>query len=245
MTEIVAEVAVGGTCPYCRAPFEPDDEVVACPGCATRHHADCLQENGGCTVFGCSQAPAEEPKISVSAQELVPPGQPAPRPQNAPSFLNLSGPLAPIQTGETPQTLTPPPEPAAEPPAPVRPAAPPASPTPPPPRPAGAPPPPRPQPVLHTAHAPVMTYPTFGGYAAPPPPIYSYTPRKSRVVFVLLAVFLGAFGGHNFYAGYVKKGVIQLCITLFSCFFGGVVSWIWAIVEACMVDCDEDGIAFV
>jgi TM2 domain-containing membrane protein YozV len=90
-----------------------------------------------------------------------------------------------------------------------------------------------------------MTFPTFGGYAAPPPEIYSYTPRKSRVVFVLLAVFLGAFGGHNFYAGYVKKGVIQLCITLFSCFFGSLISWVWAIVEACMVDRDEDGIAFV
>ncbi len=55
------------------------------------------------------------------------------------------------------------------------------------------------------------------------PPVFDgYEPRKSRVVFVLLAVFLGAFGGHNFYAGYVKKAVIQLCITLFSCFTGVV-----------------------
>jgi TM2 domain-containing membrane protein YozV len=103
----------------------------------------------------------------------------------------------------------------------------------------------RPPGVIHSDHSPTMTYPTFGGYAAPPPAIHSYTPRKSRVVFVLLAVFLGAFGGHNFYAGYVKKGVIQLCITLLSCFFGSVVSWIWAIAEACMVDRDNDGIAFV
>ena len=98
---------------------------------------------------------------------------------------------------------------------------------------------------FQTSHVPVISYPTFAGYAPPPAPIHSYEPRKSRVVFVLLAVFLGAFGGHNFYAGYVKKAVIQLCITLFSCFTGSFISWIWAIVEACMVNRDDDGIAFV
>ena len=61
----------GASCPYCRTAFESDDAIVACSGCQTEHHADCLQENGGCTVFGCSQAPAEEPKISVSDQDLV------------------------------------------------------------------------------------------------------------------------------------------------------------------------------
>ena len=57
--------------PTAATAFESDDEIVACSGCQTEHHADCLQENGGCTVFGCSQAPAEEPKISVSDQDLV------------------------------------------------------------------------------------------------------------------------------------------------------------------------------
>jgi TM2 domain-containing membrane protein YozV len=110
----------------------------------------------------------------------------------------------------------------------------------------GAPPPPPAMSGFQTSHVPVISYPTFGGYAPPPPaPISGYEPRKSRVVFVLLAVFLGAFGGHNFYAGYVKKAVIQLCITLFSCFTGSFISWIWAIVEACMVNRDDDGIAFV
>ncbi len=99
---------------------------------------------------------------------------------------------------------------------------------------------------LHTSHVPVMTYPTFGGYAPrDPAPIDSYARRKSRVVFVLLAIFFGAFGGHNFYAGYVKKAVIQLCITVLSCFAGLFVSWIWAIVEACVVNQDDDGVAFV
>ncbi len=95
-----------------------------------------------------------------------------------------------------------------------------------------------------------MTYPafapTFAGYAPPAPGVIpAYVPRKSRVVFVLLAVLLGAFGGHNFYAGHVKKAVIQLCITVFSCFLASPVSWIWAVVEACIVDRDDDGVAFV
>jgi TM2 domain-containing membrane protein YozV len=212
----------GASCPYCRTAFEPDDEIVACSGCETKHHADCLQENGGCTVFGCSHAPAEEPKISISGHDLVSGAHPqVPPSAQTHSFLNLS---------EQPP-----------PPAPLAPA-----PTPPPPRPLGTPPPPPTMGGFQTSHVPVVSYPTFSGYAPPPPgPISSYEPRKSRVVFVLLAVFLGAFGGHNFYAGYVKKAVIQLCITLFSCFTGSFISWIWAIVEACMVNRDDDGIAFV
>ncbi len=203
------------TCPYCRTPFVEDDDVVPCTACATKHHADCLEENGGCTVFGCSQAPAEEPKISVSNQDLRPASREEARPPAPPSsFLNLS---------------------AAEPPSsPAQRVA-----TPPPPRPAGATPP------AGVSQPAVMTYPTFAGYAPPPPSPDRYTPRKSRVVFVLLAVFLGGFGGHNFYAGYIKKAVIQLCITVFSCFIGSFVSWIWAIVEACVVDRDDDGVAFV
>jgi TM2 domain-containing membrane protein YozV len=191
----------GSTCPYCRCSFEAEDEIITCAGCATRHHRDCLQENGGCTVFGCSQAPTEEPKINVTRQDMTSEMQP----EAAAS--------------------TPPPPPVGN----------------------APPPPPRldmapiymdlPQAVPHL---------TFAGYAPrllePPSP---YAARKSRVVFVLLAVLLGAFGGHNFYAGYVKKAVIQLCITLLSCFAGCFISWIWAIVEACTVDRDDDGIAFV
>jgi TM2 domain-containing membrane protein YozV len=211
---------MSASCPYCRTVFETDDAIVACSGCQTKHHADCLEENGGCTVFGCSQAPAEESKISVSDQDLVSGTHPqVPPPVHPHSLLNLS---------ETP----PPPTPLAR------------TPTPPPPRPSGAPPPAMSR--FQTNHAPVTSDLTFAGYAPRlPGPVNSYEPRKSRVVFVLLAVFLGAFGGHNFYAGYVKKAVIQLCITLFSCFIGSFISWIWAIVEACVVNRDDDGIAFV
>jgi TM2 domain-containing membrane protein YozV len=68
---------------------------------------------------------------------------------------------------------------------------------------------------------------------------------KTRVVFVLLGIFLGVFGVHNFYAGYVKKGTIQLCLSLLTCFYGAVISWVWAIIEICVTSKDADGTQFV
>src|ERR1700756_1593630 len=63
-------------CPYCRAPFESEDELISCEACATPHHADCYAENGGCTVFGCSRAPVGEPKISISNSDFSDVAQP-------------------------------------------------------------------------------------------------------------------------------------------------------------------------
>ena len=48
---------------------------------------------------------------------------------------------------------------------------------------------------------------------------YSGSERKSGVAYALLAWFLGIFGAHNFYAGYTKRAIIQLLITLFSWIF--------------------------
>jgi TM2 domain-containing membrane protein YozV len=207
-------------CPYCRAPFEPDEPVVTCEACSTPHHADCYEENKGCTVFGCAKAPSDEPAISVTTTEIATPG-----------------------------------------PATVAPAS--ARPTPPPPPRAGVstsvPPPPRigadgspGTPIYVGFNNDATRYITparvfsFAGYNDSPSAITpSYVPRRSRLTFILLGVLLGAFGGHNFYAGYTKKAVIQLLLTVLSCFFGGVISWIWAIVEVCIVTQDDDGIAFV
>jgi TM2 domain-containing membrane protein YozV len=59
-------------CPYCRAPFDDvNGQAIECEGCGTPHHADCYEENGGCTVFGCSKAPGEEPKVAVSVPEVA------------------------------------------------------------------------------------------------------------------------------------------------------------------------------
>jgi TM2 domain-containing membrane protein YozV len=109
-------------------------------------------------------------------------------------------------------------------------------------------PPPPPPPIAGTGVAPPPQ-------AGPVPqtqqasnslPYYYVTPQpKTRVIFALLGIFLGAFGVHNFYAGYVKKGTIQLCVTLLSCFYASLVSWVWAIIEICTVNKDSDGTQFV
>lgn len=67
------------------------------------------------------------------------------------------------------------------------------------------------------------------------------TPAKSKTAFVVLAIFLGSLGIHNFYVGRVKQGVIQLLITLISLGILSFVSWIWAIVEICTVNADANG----
>jgi TM2 domain-containing membrane protein YozV len=68
-------------------------------------------------------------------------------------------------------------------------------------------------------------------------------PPKSRLAYILLALFLGGLGIHNFYAGYSGKGVAQLLLTLLL-FWTIVVPigvWIWIIVEMCTVDHDALG----
>src|SRR5690348_12055522 len=73
-----AAVMSAAVCPYCRAKISEEDVSLACEGCGTPHHADCYTENGGCTIFGCSRAPADEPKMQVSTPELMAVGTQAP-----------------------------------------------------------------------------------------------------------------------------------------------------------------------
>ncbi len=74
----------------------------------------------------------------------------------------------------------------------------------------------------------------------------SETPAKQRIVYILLALFLGTLGVHNFYAGRTGVAVTQLLITL-------LLGWlvlplaavgIWVIVEMCTVTKDASGRAF-
>lgn len=86
--------------------------------------------------------------------------------------------------------------------------------------------------------------------SAPATPQYHSTPSqhhpdaKDRVAYVLLAVFLGGIGIHNFFAGYTSRAVAQLLICLLTCGIGGIVTSIWAIVEACTVTQDANGVRF-
>jgi TM2 domain-containing membrane protein YozV len=67
---------------------------------------------------------------------------------------------------------------------------------------------------------------------------------KSKISFILLGLFLGAVGGHNFYAGYTSKAIIQLCLTVFTLGYGSPMAWIWAVIEICIVDRDSKGVQF-
>jgi TM2 domain-containing membrane protein YozV len=51
---------------------------------------------------------------------------------------------------------------------------------------------------------------------------------KSRVVLLLLALFLGAFGAHRFYVGKIVSGIamIVLLISGYAIFFFGIYYWI-------------------
>jgi TM2 domain-containing membrane protein YozV len=215
-------------CPYCRSEVQDAaGDRKDCPGCGTPHHADCFAENGGCTVFGCSAAPADEAKVTVTGTDLM--GNVVTRQVTPP----VSRPAVSLGAGFTTfhAPVPQPAAPAAEAPAPFEPA---------------VPPPPPPMAGTGVAPPPQVEGPAPGAYAAGPlVNDYSAAQPKTRVVFVLLGVFLGVFGVHNFYTGYVKKGTIQLCLTLLTCFYGAAVSWIWAIVEICVVNQDAEGTQFV
>jgi TM2 domain-containing membrane protein YozV len=196
-------------CPYCRMPFdEASPPRIFCTSCGMPHHEDCYQENGGCTVFGCKCAPADDPKLQVSqsdlsavsipVQQYVPAmQQPVSAPRSQPS--RYGGPLGLSQAAAT---------------APAHVAA------------------PVPSPISAPA-----------SYAHAAAPLYGRS-HKSRTTYIVLGIFLGAFGVHNFYAGYVGRAVGQLCLTVLTLGYLGIASWIWAIVEICIVEKDSTGLRF-
>ena len=186
-------------CPYCRTNIDAGDAPQICEGCGVAHHADCYAENGGCTIFGCSRAPGDEPKVSVSTPELA-----------------AETPAVPVEP-----RLPPPPPPGLIPP-----------------------------PVTTSDLQPVanrVVPSMFGGFASGdtsgPDESQVHEPRK-RTSYIMLGALLGAFGAHNFYAGYHKKAGIQLAITLLTLGLGSPMSWLWAVIDICTIDRDVRGVQF-
>jgi len=222
---------VNPICPYCRTEVgDAEGERKDCPGCGTPHHADCFAENGGCTIFGCAEAPSDEAKVTVAGTDLM--GNVVTRQTPAPAPAPVSRPGLSLGAGyttfrapayEPPQT---PPQPTAD---------------------AGStqiPPPPLAGPG--TAPSPqAVPGPFVRQHQSALAAYYPVAQPKTRVIFVLLGIFLGGLGIHNFYAGYIKKATIQLCITVLTCFYGAAISWPWAIIEICTVNKDADGTEFV
>ena len=66
---------------------------------------------------------------------------------------------------------------------------------------------------------------------------------KSKLTAGLLGIFLGLFGVHNFYLGFIGKAVIQLVVSILGIFLacvmiGGLMifgMWIWGLVEGIMI----------
>lgn len=56
--------------------------------------------------------------------------------------------------------------------------------------------------------------------------------RKSKSTAGILGIVLGCLGVHNFYLGFIKKGVIQLILT---CIGLGFISFIWGLIEGIVI----------
>jgi hypothetical protein len=70
------------------------------------------------------------------------------------------------------------------------------------------------------------------------------TDPKNRTTFILLGALLGMLGAHNFYAGYTRKGALQLGISVLTLGFGSPMSWVWAVIDICTVGQDSHGVQF-
>jgi hypothetical protein len=188
-------------CPYCRTKIGAEDGPMVCEGCGTAHHADCYAENRGCTIFGCSKAPGDEPKVSVSTPELVV--------AVAPAAVVAGDRLPPPPPGVVVPSATT-------------------------------------QDLHEVANRVVPSM--FGGFSAYADAGLAQEPAaelpKSRTSYIILGALLGAFGAHNFYAGYHKKAGIQLAITVLTLGFGSPMSWMWAVIDICTIDRDCRGVQF-
>lgn len=51
---------VVGTCPICQSAITEGEDVLRCPRCDQVHHRECWAEVGGCSTYGCEEAPAVE-----------------------------------------------------------------------------------------------------------------------------------------------------------------------------------------
>jgi len=194
-------------CPYCRMPFDASSPPrIFCTACGTPQHEDCYSENGGCTIFGRARAPAEEPKLQVSHNDL----KAATVARPAATTVAARPYASPIPAGAAPSLGRVPPAGEAA-------------------------------PSMNLGYA---TAPNLGYAQSASAPVRS---PKNRTAYIVLGVFLGALGVHNFYAGYTARAVSQVCLSIFTLPFVpflAMVSWAWAIVEICIVDKDSNGLQF-
>jgi hypothetical protein len=80
------------TCSICQFPVGMDEKRTQCPDCGLPFHAECWEENFGCSAYGCPQVNALKPaapqqgvagspvpsKGALAPQGVVPPSEPFP-----------------------------------------------------------------------------------------------------------------------------------------------------------------------
>jgi TM2 domain-containing membrane protein YozV len=216
-------------CPYCRGPIEPQEaNELLCPACATPHHSDCYAENAGCTVFGCTAAPSEEPKLHLTGTDLANPVS-AP---HGPGGDPFTSPTVGFPTSLSAATVR-----------------------------TKAPPPPMPKVASRSSTpAPLSRFGSgsvlFGsqpvaavGVGLSPADSANFAfesdpEAKNRMTFIILGVLLGPFGAHNFFAGYGRKAIAQLLITVVTLGVAGPMMWVWAVIDVWTIDRDSRGIKF-
>lgn len=59
--------------------------------------------------------------------------------------------------------------------------------------------------------------------------------RKSKMAAGLLGIFLGGWGVHSFYLGNIKKGILQIVVSLVTCGFGAL----WGFIEGILILCGK------
>lgn len=79
--------------------------------------------------------------------------------------------------------------------------------------------------------------------AASQPSIIIVRPTKSRGVYIILGLFFGCLGIHNFYAGHHGRGAAQLIVTILLgwLIIGLVITALWALIEVISETNDGDG----
>lgn len=214
---------MAATCPYCRTDILiGDNSAMECTDCNTPHHLECYEENGGCTLFGCKNAPPDEPKLQVTATDVhvaVATSGPAPTVRSvANTFGDAQGTTLVVESTRS------------------------------------APPPPPPLPGNGATQVPLgnglqmnvgtVTESDRTGYVVPGGILAAAdaTEHKSKTTYVILGIFLGFLGIHNFYLGYTKRALVQLALTIFTVGYAAAVTWIWAIVEVMTMDRDANNV---
>jgi len=62
-----------------------------------------------------------------------------------------------------------------------------------------------------------------------------YAQQKSKLAAGLFGIFLGMFGVHRFYLGYIGLGLAQVLLTVCSCFIFSPIIGIWGLIEGILI----------